>query len=124
MWLLYILAAAGLSVILVMAKIAAPIRNFFPPPIGNRGLPPHNLCEIGPEAAKRPATLLGCCLCTGFWTGLFMGLLYFLRFARPLTLADLHAHCVVALPDTLAFGFASAVVSYCIFAYLCYVKAP
>jgi len=122
MWLLYILAAAGLSVVLVMSKIAAPIRNFFPPPIGNRGLPPHNLFDTGPEATKRPATLLGCCLCTGFWTGLFMGMLYFLRSVNSLTLTDLQISYI--LTDTLAFGFASAVVSYCIFAYLCYVKAP
>jgi len=124
MWLLYLLAAAGLSVVLVMSKIAKPIRDFFPPPIGQKGLPTHNLFDTGPEAQNRPAILLGCCLCTGFWTGLFMGVLFFLRSARPLTLSEWQAYSIVMLPDCVAFGFASAVVSYCIFAYLFHVKVP
>lgn len=120
MWALYILAAAGMSVILVMSKIAQPIRNLLPPPIGTRGLSSHNLCDIGPEAQSRPATLLGCCLCTGFWSGLFMGVLFFSRSVRSFTLHN----CILAVPDTIAFACGGAIVSYCVFAYLCHVKAP
>ena len=124
MWLLYVLAAAGLSVVLVMSKIARPIRNLLPPPIGTRGIPPHNLCEIGPDAKSIPATLLGCCLCTGVWTGFLMGALYFLRSAHSLGFTFTRDDFIMAGVDTLAFGFAGAIVSYCVFAYLCYVKAP
>ena len=116
MWVLYLMAAAGMSVILVVSRIARPIRDLLPPPMGLKGLPPHNPCNLDEEAAKRPAALLGCCLCTGFWTGLLFGLMHCLRHVLP------GGWCL--LPDVIAFAFAGSIASYIAFAWLCHVKAP
>ena len=58
MLFIYILGIAGFTIVLTMGKITKPIRNLFPPPIGSKGQPPHCLCDISDEAAKRPEMIL------------------------------------------------------------------
>ena len=100
---LFVLGAAGAAIVLVMSHAAKPIRKAFRPPIGTKGLGDH--CE-DPQTGKIVPSLLGCCLCTGCWTGL--------AFSLP-ALAYLHKDPMpwyVSLAFIPAFAAASAVVAY------------
>jgi len=95
-WML-LLGAVGLTVVLVRASIAEPLRNALPPPIGLRGL-----SALEREKAK---VLLCCSLCTGTWVGWALGL-----YAWWLGLFAVEG--LLAIPAVGAFGFAAAICSY------------
>lgn len=85
------LGACGITIILVMSTIMKPLRMALPPPIGLRGL--------DPKDPGRPI-LLACCLCTGVWVGLAIGIQ-----------AKLQGY-LSGFIDAVLFGFAVAFVSY------------
>jgi hypothetical protein len=105
MILLYLLGMAGLTLVITTGKITEPIRKAFKPPIGSKGL-----------SEEHPAVLLHCPMCCGTWIGLFFGLLYVLRAYIPPE--------IILTSDGIMFAFASSLISYVIFAWLNYVKAP
>jgi hypothetical protein len=84
-----------MTVVLVMSKVCAPLRNSLPPPVGFRGL--------DPEATERPI-LLGCTLCTGTWVGALVGL-YALH-------QEMLPRWASRLGDALLVAFAAALISY------------
>lgn len=116
MLLVYLLGIAGLTIVITMGKITAPIRNFFPPPIGSKGQSKQCLCDTSIEASKRPAMLLCCAMCSGTWVGGFFGTLFITRDTLP-PLARI-------IVDGIMFAFAGSAASYAFFAWLCHVKAP
>lgn len=113
---IYLLGIAGFTIVLTMGKITKPIRDLFPPPIGSKGQPQHCLCDISDEAAKRPAMLLCCAMCSGVWVGAIFGSLFVVRDYLPLY--------VRIVCDCIMFAFAGSAISYAFFAWLCHVKAP
>lgn len=92
---LYLLGAAGLTIILVMSKVCKPLREALPPPIGFRGL--------DSATTERPI-LLGCSLCTGTWVGAAVGAYAFI--------ADLLPSWACRICNGLLFAFSVALVAY------------
>lgn len=105
MMLLYILGMVGLTLVITIGKITEPIRKAFGPPIGSKDV-----------LDEHPAVLLHCPMCSGTWVGLFFGMIYILRDNIPLAL--------VLASDCIMLAFTTSLVSYIIFSWLNYIKAP
>lgn len=58
--LIYLLVNIGFTMIVTQSKLFKPMRDYF--------------CKISPNYL---GVLFGCCLCLGFWSGLFTSLLFF-----------------------------------------------
>jgi len=57
--LIYILVNIGITIIVTQSKLFKPLREYF--------------CKISPNYL---GVLVGCSLCTGFWSGLFTSLFF------------------------------------------------
>lgn len=112
---LYLLGVCGGVVVLVMSRIAKPIRHALPPPIGFRGIESLDPMEVEEQQANgkvaafvsdnRPrAVMLGCTLCTGVWIGLIVGLYSFFYEFLP--------RILTRVADAILFSFAAAFLSY------------
>ena len=95
---LYILGAAGITVVLVMSRIMKPLRDLIPRPVGFRGLEESDPCKI-----NQPI-MLACTLCTGVWVGGAVGIYA--------SFSDLLPRWATRMGDALLFAFAAALVSY------------
>jgi hypothetical protein len=98
-------ASVGLTVILVRSYIAKPLRTLLGPPIGTKG---QDCCDEHPAGFVPRPTLLGCCLCTGVWTGLGWGAYGSWRGFLPWDLGII-----------LGFALAASVASYVVGTWLC-----
>lgn len=112
---IYLLGVCGITVVLVMSRVAKPLRHALPPPIGFRGIELQDPMEIAErlskgeevpaiEPSKRRAVMLGCTLCTGVWIGMAVGLLAFF--------AEFLPQHLTRIANAFLFGFAAAFISY------------